>query len=388
MAINVNTVYQTVLLILNKEQRGYMTPVEFNKIGAQVQLEIFGKYFEDLNQQIRIPQTNTDYADRVVNLDEKLQIFKTVGNATYANGVFNLPATGASSAWTTTATGANTYNITTISGSNLADGVTTVSVNGLPRPTSDYSISGTTLIWNNNTPRGIVSNTALAVVNGKTITTLTAIAQPLIAVGSYIRGTSVTASTGNPINTVNILQNGLPFGVGINQSFVTDTFQTQNNGDALEFFNTISISSIVGDFYRLGTVLYTAGSRLQEIQRVDRSEFYTMNLSPLTRPSTSFPIYLYENNQLIIYPLTIQSGISIDYIRKPLEPVWNFTANASNNYAYVYDSDNSVNFELHPSERTKVILRTLFYAGVVIEDPTIIQVAAQQVAQDTQNQLR
>ena len=40
MAINVNTVYQTVLLILNKEQRGYMTPQEFNNIGNQVQLEI------------------------------------------------------------------------------------------------------------------------------------------------------------------------------------------------------------------------------------------------------------------------------------------------------------------------------------------------------------
>ena len=39
MAINVNTVYQTVLLILNKEQRGYMTPTEFNSIGTQVQLE-------------------------------------------------------------------------------------------------------------------------------------------------------------------------------------------------------------------------------------------------------------------------------------------------------------------------------------------------------------
>ena len=71
MAINVNTVYQTVLLILNKEQRGYMTPLEFNKIGAQVQLEIFETYFESLNQQIRIPQANVDYADRVLNLDEK-----------------------------------------------------------------------------------------------------------------------------------------------------------------------------------------------------------------------------------------------------------------------------------------------------------------------------
>ena len=31
MAINVNTVYTTVLTILNKEQRGYLTPDEFNK---------------------------------------------------------------------------------------------------------------------------------------------------------------------------------------------------------------------------------------------------------------------------------------------------------------------------------------------------------------------
>ena len=38
--INVNTVYQTVLSILNKEQRGYLTPFEFNNLAQQVQLEI------------------------------------------------------------------------------------------------------------------------------------------------------------------------------------------------------------------------------------------------------------------------------------------------------------------------------------------------------------
>ena len=35
MAINVNEVYKTALLILNKEQRGYVTPNEFNKIATQ-----------------------------------------------------------------------------------------------------------------------------------------------------------------------------------------------------------------------------------------------------------------------------------------------------------------------------------------------------------------
>ena len=55
MAINVNTVYTTVLSILNKEQRGYITPDEFNKLATQVQLDIFENYFEDLNQQLRVP---------------------------------------------------------------------------------------------------------------------------------------------------------------------------------------------------------------------------------------------------------------------------------------------------------------------------------------------
>ena len=97
MAINVNTVYQTVLMILNKEQRGYMTPTEFNTVATQVQLEIFEKYFDDLNQQLRVPQADTDYSDRQENIDEKLAIFKTFGDAIYTTvgglSYFVLPTT-------------------------------------------------------------------------------------------------------------------------------------------------------------------------------------------------------------------------------------------------------------------------------------------------------
>ena len=53
MAVSVDTVYKTVLYILNKEQRGYITPDEFNKLGEQVQMETFEQYFEELNQQLQ-----------------------------------------------------------------------------------------------------------------------------------------------------------------------------------------------------------------------------------------------------------------------------------------------------------------------------------------------
>ena len=64
MITNVNTVYTTVLTILNKEQRGYLTPQEFNLFAIQAQQDIFEQYFDDLNQQLRVPQADADYADR------------------------------------------------------------------------------------------------------------------------------------------------------------------------------------------------------------------------------------------------------------------------------------------------------------------------------------
>lgn len=69
-----------------------MTPDEFNKTATQVQLDIFEQYFDDINQQLRVPQTDYDYADRQMNIDEKISIFKTEGDCVYNSGKFNLPA--------------------------------------------------------------------------------------------------------------------------------------------------------------------------------------------------------------------------------------------------------------------------------------------------------
>ena len=280
-----------------------MTPVEFNKIGTQVQLEIFERYFEDLNQQIRIPQTDTDYADRVSNLDEKISLFKTIGNTTYANGSFSLPAeSGSSQATFTTVTILNqqAYTITTITANQLTSGTTTVYLDGIA--STAYSINGTIITLN------------------------------------------VAPAAGIDIFIVNVQD----------------------------------------DFYRLGTVIYSTGALpTQELERVDRGELYHLLSSKLTAPTTTYPIYVYERQKLFVYPQTIQTGVQATYIRKPVDPIWNFTLSGN---AYVYNPDTSLNFELHDSEQTEIVLKVLLYAGVVVKDPTIIQVAAQQVAQEQQNQ--
>ncbi len=97
MAVNVDIVYKTVLLILNQQQRGYMTPDEFNKVATQVQLTMFETYASDLNQQYRVPQNTTEYANRVKNLEEKLEYFQTIGAATFNTDHFVLPTTSTTS---------------------------------------------------------------------------------------------------------------------------------------------------------------------------------------------------------------------------------------------------------------------------------------------------
>ncbi len=72
MAVNVNTVYQTVLYILNKEQRGYAPPDEFNSIATQVQLEIFNSYFPDGNQINRLNQNNSQNSTEFFNIFDNL----------------------------------------------------------------------------------------------------------------------------------------------------------------------------------------------------------------------------------------------------------------------------------------------------------------------------
>ncbi len=74
--VSVDRVYQTVQRILNKEQRGYLPPVEFNLFANQVQIEIFEQYFYDQAQFMRVPRMDTDYADIVNNIDEKIEIFE------------------------------------------------------------------------------------------------------------------------------------------------------------------------------------------------------------------------------------------------------------------------------------------------------------------------
>ena len=83
--VSIDAVYQKVLMFANKEQRGYITPQEFNLFANQAQLEIIEQYFYDLNQFDRVEGNNSEYSDIVTLIQEK------IGTLT---GRFNFPNLG------------------------------------------------------------------------------------------------------------------------------------------------------------------------------------------------------------------------------------------------------------------------------------------------------
>jgi hypothetical protein len=86
--ISIDTVYQRVLALANKEQRGYITPLEFNLLANQAQMAIFEQYFYDLSQEKRkeigLVNDISSFSDMPELIKNKLAPFTFVGNA--ANG--------------------------------------------------------------------------------------------------------------------------------------------------------------------------------------------------------------------------------------------------------------------------------------------------------------
>jgi len=302
MAINVNTVYRTVLLILNKEQRGMLTPDEFNKVATQVQLEIFEGYFNTLDLQVRKPDNITEYGDKIKNTNQDISIFKEYGDCTFnpAEGKFILPVENSGSVYSQSFLGTGTQSsfiFTSITAAQLSSSVIYVYVNGELLSSNSYNIGG-----------GAIS-----------------------------------------FNTI----------PSLNQ--------------------TILVTAKPNSFYTLGSVFY---KNEKELQLVQRNELPYLKGNPLIAPTVNYPVFLYENEKIQVLPETITSDIAVSYLRKPMDVRWNFTVPSGQAY-YSYGAGGSIDFELSKKEQSNIVTRILLYAGVVIKDPTIIQVAQQQVQAET-----
>jgi hypothetical protein len=92
----INDVRNTVLSIISKENRGFITPLEFNLFAKQAQLEIFGQYIFNYSNAINKQNARMHgegYTDIPKNMAEVIDSFSVFNSLTYSvvTNKFNLP---------------------------------------------------------------------------------------------------------------------------------------------------------------------------------------------------------------------------------------------------------------------------------------------------------
>ena len=236
--VNINNVYQTVLVITNKDNRGYITPDEFNRLAEQAQNEIFASYFAKQASYELNAFVDSDFSDPTTYLAEKINVFYKSGDLTLSNGVFTYPS----------------------------------------------------------------------------------------------------------------------------------------------------------DLYRVGVI--SVDNKVAD--RASHEEIKYINLSPLTYPVATQPVYTLGDTGVTVYPDTVTTGVKADYLKKPIRPKWGYVLQGTVPYydptvfdpaVDSYDTPaKSFNFELHDSEFNELVVTILSYAGVVIKQPDVTQFATSKEVQFQQTE--
>ena len=85
----INSVRNTVLSILNKNNYGYISPSDFNLFAKQAQLEIFEDYFSKYNDIINmqnVRRSGSEYGDELKAIEEAMEVFSRVSHLTRSAG--------------------------------------------------------------------------------------------------------------------------------------------------------------------------------------------------------------------------------------------------------------------------------------------------------------
>ncbi len=397
MAVSIDTVYQRVLALANKEQRGYITPLEFNLLANQAQMEIFEQYFYDINLYNRAPANSTEYADMLHILEEKIAPFKIndtalTGTTLYTDD-FEVDITG----WTI---------------DNAANGSAT---HIAPAASNNYN-GGLKLMQTANATSVYVTDNAVAgLVAGKkykvswTVIDFSTAGSP-DAANSEVVNYTVSLIVAGSATEVSYDAQDVSTG-SFDFTFIADDTSNYNlrlyindtqNDNNYVTFGEVKLEEVdnttIGDggtntVYRLGSVMWqrSGQSYPTQVPEVRGSEITKYNVSPLARPTSSNPVYVRTGaNKIQLYPTpTATDTITHNFVKKPVDVYWGYavvpSSSGGNEYP-MYNAAATQDFELHESEEMPLVYKILELAGVVINKPGLVQVASLEQQENLQNE--
>ena len=155
--------------------------------------------------------------------------------------------------------------------------------------------------------------------------------------------------------------------------------KSQTLGDGTS--NIFDTNNLAHGMYRLSQVRYDTQEGIGiKVEKTTHDKFQLSKISPLTKPTLTRPSYYLKANEIVVLPNTV-TRIDVNYIRKPETVKWSYIVVGEKPVVNINASDYQ-NFELHPSEETKLVMKILQLAGIAIKDPNLYQIAG---AEDNKN---
>jgi len=325
----INNVRNTVLAIINKNNYGYLSPQDFNLYAQQAQMDLFEDYFYQYNQYINREnkrQSGTGYADIVKSLEEVIDSFSVQAFLTGGNGA---------NQW---ALPADYYLINKIFHYPrlLSSGTTTSSNN--------FQLINLALAGQPSPPAFNTGQTGFT---------------PFPLVGSLV------------INTDTLTESFV-------NSVVTDT--------TLNLATNIFASATVPPNENYS--IFDANT-IVEVERVSQNKLFYLTSSTLTSPTTLFPAYVLDGNNITVYPTTIQAAgaVKTQYIRYPKAPKWTFVSIVVGEPLFDASAADFQDFELPLSDEPGIIAKICQYVGIEIREPDVYNFGTQEEVQENQIQV-
>lgn len=140
--------------------------------------------------------------------------------------------------------------------------------------------------------------------------------------------------------------------------------------------------ALPSDVFKLEFLKYNGATR---IDYLSHSKADILLSSNLTTPTVLYPVYTLNENEVTVYPSSIQTGVTADYIRYPADPKWTYItvgdAPLFNPAAPDYQD-----FELPLSDEMNLITRILQMVGISIREADLVAAAKSEELQDKQEQ--
>ena len=336
----INSVRNTVLAIINKNNYGYLSPQDYNLYAKQAQMDMFEDYFYQYNQWINrenLRQSGTGYADIVKGLEEVIDFF--------SEDVFLTVGTG------------NKYAL----------------------PLDYYLVNK--LYYYPQYEQGLLN----------------------LPINDSL-GNMVGITTGNALNQLvdanaGILNSGIPsFSDGTVTTYAPTIGSIVVNSDTLAqalvtsvvpgSINTLNLSDNIFTSSPENYSIYNANN-ITEVERVSQKKIFYLTSSTLTSPSNQFPAYVLGANNIEVYPNSIQNAgaIKAQYIRYPKDPQWTYFTLSGNEPLFNPSVAGYQDFELPLSDEPGLVAKICQYVGIEIREADVYQFGQNEEVQDNQIQV-